>query len=61
MIIVVITIACGKWMFVLKKILYDYLHVIGLVSRLFANGLGGLGSILGHIIPKNLKTVLDTS
>ena len=35
--------------------------IIGLVGRVFANGPGDLGSILGRIIPKNLKTVLDTS
>ena len=34
---------------------------IGLVGRLFANGLGDLGSILGRVIPKTLKMVLDTS
>ena len=33
----------------------------GLVSRVFANGLGDLGSIQGHVIPKTLKMVLDTS
>ena len=27
----------------------------------FANGPGNLGSILGHVIPKTLKIVLDTS
>ena len=31
-------------------ILFDYL--IGLMSRVFANGPGDLGSIPGHIIPK---------
>ena len=31
------------------------------MSRLFANGTGDLGSILGHVIPKTLKMVLDTS
>ena len=34
---------------------------IGLVSRVFANGLRDLGSIPGHVIPKTLKMVLDTS
>ena len=33
----------------------------GLVGRVFANGPGDLGSILGHVIPKILKMVLDTS
>ena len=32
-----------------------------LVGRVFANGPGDLGSILGHVIPKTLKIVLDTS
>ncbi len=35
--------------------------LIGLVGRLFANGLRDLGSISGRIIPKTLKMVLDTS
>ena len=30
------------------------------VGRVFANGLGDLGSISGQIIPKTQKTVLDT-
>ena len=34
---------------------------LGLVGRAFANGLGDLGSILGSVIPKTLKIVLDTS
>ena len=33
----------------------------GQVGRMFANGLGDRGSIPGHIIPKTLKMVLDTS
>ena len=33
----------------------------GLVDRVFTNGLGDLGSIPGHVIPKTLKMVLDTS
>ena len=32
-----------------------------LVCRVFANGLGDLGSIQGQVIPKTLKMVLDTS
>ena len=35
--------------------------LIGLVGRVFANGLGDLGSIPGHVIPETLKMVLDTS
>ena len=34
---------------------------IGLVGRMFANGLGDLGSIPGHVIPKTFKMVLDNS
>ena len=34
---------------------------IGLVSRVFANSPGDLGSVPGHVIPKTLKMVLDTS
>ena len=36
-------------------------QLIGLVSRVFANGPGDWGSIPGRIIPKTLKMVLDTS
>ena len=35
--------------------------LISLVGRVFANGLGDLGSIPGPVIPKTLKIVLDTS
>ena len=35
--------------------------LIGLMGRVFANGQGDLGSIPGHVIPKTLKMVLDTS
>ena len=31
------------------------------MGRLFTNALGDMGSIPGHIIPKTLKMVLDTS
>ena len=36
-------------------------RLIDLVGRVFANGLGDMGSIPGRIIPKTLKIVLDTS
>ena len=36
-------------------------RLIGLVGRVFANGLGDLGSIPGRVIPMTLKMVLDTS
>ena len=38
-----------------------YNSIIGLVGRVFANDLEDLGSIPGHVIPKTLKMVLDTS
>ena len=34
---------------------------IGLVGRKFTNGLGDLGPIPDHVIPKTLKIVLDIS
>ena len=49
---------------------YDYMtltrgfllgSIIGLVSRVFANGPGDPGSISGYVILKTLKMVLDTS
>ena len=36
-------------------------RLIGIVGRVFANGLEYVGSIPGCIIPKTLKMVLDTS
>ena len=36
-------------------------RLIDLVDRAFANNLGNLGLIPGHIIPKTLKMLLDTS
>ena len=35
--------------------------LIGLVVRVFANGPSGRSSIPGHVIPKTLKMVLDTT
>ena len=32
-----------------------------MVGRVFTNGPGYLGSIPGHVLPKTLKMVLDTS
>ena len=51
--------------FVKKILLFNnpYIHnkpAHCLVGRVFANGRGDLGSIPGHVIPKTLKTVLDT-
>ena len=42
----------------LLQILY---RLIGQVGRVFDNGPGDLGSIPGRVIPKTLKTALDTS
>ena len=36
-------------------------RLIGLEGKVFAIGSGDLGSIPGHVIPKTLKIVLDTS
>ena len=36
-------------------------RLIGPVGRLFANGLGDLGSIPGRVIRETLKIALDTS
>ncbi len=36
-------------------------RLIGLVGRVIVNGPGNLGSIPGHVIPKTLKMVFDTS
>ena len=47
-------------MFVLVQV-KSFNRLIGLVGRMFANGPEDLGSIPGHIIPKTLKMVLDTS
>ena len=46
-------------MCIIQKKIPDFL--IGLVGRVFANGLGDQGSIPGCIIPKTLKMGLDTS
>ena len=40
---------------------FTILRSNGLVGRVFANSPGDLGSIPGHVIPKTLKMVLDTS
>ena len=37
------------------------MRLFGQVGRVFANGLGDLGSVPARIIPKTLKMVLDTS
>ena len=35
--------------------------VIGIMVKVFATGLGDLGSITGRVIPKTLKMVLDAA
>ena len=44
-----------------SKYIGRFNRLIGLVGRVFANGPGDLGSILGRVIPKTLEMVLDTS
>ena len=39
----------------------NYYYNNRLMGRVFANDPGDLGSIPGHVIPKTLKIVLDTS
>ena len=59
----------GIYILFLFIYIYIYIYIyccvfnrpIGLVVRVFANGPGDLGSIPGHVIPKTLKMVLDTS
>ena len=36
-------------------------QIIGLVGRVFTNGLGDQGSVPGRVMPKTLKMELDTS
>ena len=44
-----------------KNVNLCFIFIIGLVSRVFANGPGDQGSIPGRVIPKTLKIELDTS
>ena len=41
--------------------LYNSTGLIGPVGRVITNDPGDLGPILGHVIPKTFKMVLDTS
>ena len=43
------------------KDLFNLAWLIGQVRRVFTNDPGDLGSIPGHVIPKTLKMILDTS
>ena len=40
---------------------FSHSQLIGQVGSVFVNGPGDLGSIPGHVIPRTLKMVLDTS
>ena len=40
---------------------FKYSKYIGMIVRVFANGLGDLSSIPGRVIPKTQKMVLDAS
>ena len=44
-----------------KLLLLHWEPDIGIMARVFANGPGDMGSILGRVIPKILKMVLDAS
>ena len=41
--------------------LMNRIYDIGLISRMFTYGSGDRGSILGRVIPKTQKMVLDTA
>ena len=41
--------------------MYHFYQAIGLMSRVFTNGLGDWGSIPGRVIPKTQKMVLDAT
>ena len=43
------------------EFIYIYIYIYTLVGWVLANGPGDIGSIPGHVIPKNLKMVLDAS
>ena len=45
----------------IKMLIIKYFWAIGLMSRVFANGPGGRGSIPGQVLPKTQKVVLNAS
>ena len=51
------------WKFSKLDLLEVYMQIpdIGIMVRVFANGPGDLGSILGRVIPKTQKMVLDAT
>ena len=48
-----------NWIVWNKTVYMNENWAIGLMSRVFANSLGDQGSILGRVIPKTQKMVLD--
>ena len=52
---------CGQNRKQSKPKVMNFNRLIGLVGRVFANCPGDLGLIPGHVIPKTLKMVLDTT
>ena len=59
-----VMISDGNWLTFYNELAPYYFlpnQLIGLVGRVFANGPGDFGSITGCVIPKALKTVLNTS
>ena len=55
------TIYCWVLSKKVSSILSHKEQLIGLVGRVFTNGMEDLGSIPGRVIPKTLKMVLDSS
>ena len=53
----------GRKLFTGSVCVYIYIYNwdIGLMSRVFANGLGDQGSILGRVIPKTQELLLDSA
>ena len=52
---------CKRIIIIIIIYYYYYKPDIGMMVRVFANGLGDLGSIPGRIIPKTQKMVLDAA
>ena len=51
----------SNYSYLIIQVYLTLIWLIGLVSRVFANGPGDLGSVPGRVVPKTLKMVLDTS
>ena len=54
------SVKCMKKYGIMWKIRAKYC-VLGIMVRMFANGLGDLGSIPGRVIPKTQKIILDAA